>query len=226
MTEDRSIEKPRSRRADAWGPTSRRVAENLLELRKARGLSTLKLSVAMEELGQPVPASGITRIEKGDRRVDVDDLVAFALALNVSPNALFLPAKWDYEQVALTPNKSISSRTAWLWAEGRSPASDYGVSPAEIVVTSDSDEDEDAREAEYWAQREAYESLTHPPERRRAARHSANRAAKATSTAVDVLVSALSGDDKEAARHRLKAAKLQLRQLENEIAQIELEIDS
>lgn len=202
------------------------MAENLLKLRTARGQSTLKLSVAMEELGQPVPASGITRIEKGDRRVDVDDLVAFALALNVSPNALLLPPKWDYEQVNLTPEKAISTRTAWLWAEGRSPANDYGVSPEEVEVTSGTDEDEEAREAEYWAQREAYESLTHPPERRRAARHSANRAAKSASTAVDALVSALGGADEEAARHRLKAAKLQLRQLENEIAQIELEIES
>jgi hypothetical protein len=176
----------------------------------------------MDELGQPVPASGITRIEKGDRRVDVDDLIAFALALNVSPNALLLPARWDNDPVELTPNKSLSSRTAWLWAEGRAPANDYGVSPAEIVVTNDSDEDEAAVEAEYWAQREAYESLTHPPERRRSARHSANRAAKSASTAVDSLVSAVVDGDKEAAGRRLKAAKLQLQQLENEIAQIEL----
>jgi transcriptional regulator with XRE-family HTH domain len=200
------------------------VAENLLELRKARGQSTLKLSATMEELGQPVPASGITRIEKGDRRVDVDDLIAFALALNVSPNALLLPAKWDYEQVDLTPNVSISSRTAWLWAEGRAPANDYGVSPTELVVTPEEDEDE--QDSEYWAQREAYEALTHPPERRRSARHGANRAAKTTANAVDTLVNAVLSGDKEAASRRLKAAKLQLRQLENEIAQIELEIDS
>ncbi|WP_406462338.1 helix-turn-helix domain-containing protein [Streptomyces sp. NBC_01622] len=202
------------------------MAENLLELRKARGQSTLKLSAAMEELGQPVPASGITRIEKGDRRVDVDDLVAFALALNVSPNALLLPARWDYGQVNLTPNRSVSSRTAWLWAEGRSPANDYGVSPTEIVGMPDEDDDEDAKDSEYWTQREAYESLTHPPERRRAARHSANRAAKATTNAVDILVNAVLDGDKEAASRRLKAAKLQLRQLENEIAQIELELDN
>lgn len=202
------------------------MAKNLLDLRTARGLSTLRLSAAMKEIGQKVPASGITRIEKGDRRVDVDDLVAFALALNVAPNALLLPPTWSDEQVQLAPEVSLSAKTAWLWAEGRAPASSYG-SGDELSITDDTDEAaaaEEAEEAAYWRQREEYEALTHPPQRRRAARHGANRAAKATATTVDGLVSAVISGDKKAATRRLKDAELQLRQLETEIEKIKLEL--
>ena len=72
-------------------PASRAVAANLMRLRKAQRLTTTRLSAALDELGQPIHASGITRIEKGERRVDVDDLVALAKALNVRPEQLLMP---------------------------------------------------------------------------------------------------------------------------------------
>jgi transcriptional regulator with XRE-family HTH domain len=39
--------------------------------------------------------SGLTRIERGERRVDVDDLLALSVVLGVTPNRLLLP---DYPQ--------------------------------------------------------------------------------------------------------------------------------
>ena len=78
------------RRAVEVGATGRNVAENLLRLRKIRGLSTRRLSARLGEIGRPIPASGITRMELSERRVDVDDLVALAVALDVEPTQLML----------------------------------------------------------------------------------------------------------------------------------------
>lgn len=78
------------RRAVEVGAMGRNVAENLIRLRKVRGLSTRQLSVRLGEIGRPIPASGITRMEFSERRVDVDDLVALAAALDVEPSQLML----------------------------------------------------------------------------------------------------------------------------------------
>lgn len=79
------------RRAIEVGPVGRNVAENLLRLRTVRDLSTRQLSARLAELGRKIPASGITRMELGERRVDVDDLAVLAAALKVEPSQLMLP---------------------------------------------------------------------------------------------------------------------------------------
>lgn len=50
-----------------------------------------ELSRKLAEMGREIPPLGLRRIETGERRVDVDDLVALALALDLSPLALLLP---------------------------------------------------------------------------------------------------------------------------------------
>src|SRR6185437_4958271 len=62
------------------GPTGRRVAEAIRRIRRGpeQEISTAELSRRLTALGQPVPDTSITKTEQGTRRVDVDDLVAFA----------------------------------------------------------------------------------------------------------------------------------------------------
>ncbi|MDX3229400.1 helix-turn-helix transcriptional regulator [Streptomyces sp. ME19-01-6] len=206
-----------------WGPVSQQVAANLARLRKARGLSTTRLSAALKELGQHIPPTGITRIEKGERRVDADDLTALALVLNVSPLALLLPPEWSDEQIQLTSTMSLRARTAWLWAEGRTPANDWATGA--VQVTADDDEVEAAQEREFFKQREEYEALTHPPERRRAAQHPANTAADTASAMVGRLVRAVERGDRDAVARQLRITKNRLAQLQNAVEQIELEHD-
>jgi transcriptional regulator with XRE-family HTH domain len=103
------------------GPVGRTVIENIRQLRQARGLSYARLSAKLAELDRPIAVLGLRRIENGKRRVDADDLVALALALNVTPPALLLPrsvAAGD-EQVALTPAVACTAEDAWLWAGGQ-----------------------------------------------------------------------------------------------------------
>lgn len=67
------------------GPAGLRLMKNIKRIREGRGMSTTRLAAALEQLGQPIPATGITRIEKGQRRVDVDELIALAEVLDVDP---------------------------------------------------------------------------------------------------------------------------------------------
>lgn len=84
--------KARSGRLGATGETVRR---NIRWIRDARGMSGAELSQGIGRLGRPIPLLGIQRIEAGTRRVDVDDLMAIAVALGVSPSSLLMPLQHD-----------------------------------------------------------------------------------------------------------------------------------
>ncbi|WP_332758910.1 helix-turn-helix domain-containing protein [Streptomyces sp. MT206] len=115
-------EQQRGRRAIEAGPTGKTVADNLARLRKVRGFTTRQLSGLLERNGRPIPASGITRMEKAERQVTVDELVALAVALGVSPAALLLPlTPSGDEAVDVTGAGSASAADAWAWASSRRP---------------------------------------------------------------------------------------------------------
>lgn len=79
------------RKAIAIGAVGDQVRRNLLRLRTGRGLTVNQLASLCEKLGRKIPQSGLTRIELGERRVDVDDLLVLARALNVSYTQLIEP---------------------------------------------------------------------------------------------------------------------------------------
>ena len=83
-----------------------------------------ELSRHRAELGRPILASGITKIEQGTRRIDVDDLVALALALGVSPNRLLLDPDADDAELLLTDGRISTRRQSWDWATGAGPLLD------------------------------------------------------------------------------------------------------
>lgn len=105
------------------GPTSKRVAENIAHWRKVRGLQQRDLSQRMAEVGRPMLPTVISKIERGDRRVDIDDLVALSLALRVGLLRLLLPATSPDEPVELTDSVALSARDAWECLEGDKPHS-------------------------------------------------------------------------------------------------------
>ena len=74
------------------GPTGEHVAQTVGKFREARNLGYAALSRRLAALGRKIPPLALRRIEAGERRVDVDDLVALAVALDVTPLALLLPA--------------------------------------------------------------------------------------------------------------------------------------
>src|SRR5215216_5898212 len=70
------------------GLTGQAVARNLRRLRTQQELSLQDLSDRLAQVGRPILATGLSKIEQGTRRVDVDDLVAIAAALETIPSRL------------------------------------------------------------------------------------------------------------------------------------------
>lgn len=115
-------EQQRGRRAIETGPTGKTVAENLARLRKVRGLTTRQLSGLLERNGRHIPASGITRMEKAERQVNADELVALAAALRVNPSALLLPLTDEpAASIEITGVGAVSAVDAWDWLDGMRP---------------------------------------------------------------------------------------------------------
>ncbi len=129
------------------GPAGGQLAANVRALREDRRLNQPQLASRMEALGAGIHASAISKIEKRERRVDVDDLVALAVALDTTPNRLLLPGNAaETEIVQLTPEFSVSALDAWKWARGRRPLPVETAPPDRQILTREDRERLFARE--------------------------------------------------------------------------------
>jgi transcriptional regulator with XRE-family HTH domain len=131
------------------GPVARRVSANVHRLRKQDRMSLKGLSKRLGELGRWIPLNGVHGIEQGQRRVDVDDLVALALALKVTPNDLLLPdvRESGNAEIPLTSKVvAVSARAAWEWATFVD-SDEYG--RLRLTVTAPSDGSDSSTTAEY-----------------------------------------------------------------------------
>jgi len=100
------------------GHVAQSVATNVNSVRDRRGLSQQQLAARLGELGRPMQASAVAKIESGARRVDVDDLAALAVALNVAVARLLVPDGGEDELVFVVPAFSVPADSAWAWATG------------------------------------------------------------------------------------------------------------
>lgn len=87
-------------------------------------MSTYDIAARLADIGWPIAQTGVARIETGQRRVDVDDLLALASVLNVSPNRLTLPlnerALPDLTRTKYTVIGDVTATGSdvWKWATG------------------------------------------------------------------------------------------------------------
>lgn len=114
------------KKAIPLGPTGETVRANIQRLRKDQNLGYTKLArILKEEIDRPIPDLGLRRIEAGDRRVDVDDLMALAVALGVSPATLLMPAVdsvQPQDDVAATAVAvPVAAERLWEWLTAQSP---------------------------------------------------------------------------------------------------------
>ncbi|MDS2171456.1 helix-turn-helix transcriptional regulator [Nesterenkonia sp. CL21] len=86
-------------RGNPAGITNTHVATNIRTARQAIGMDLRTLSDGMAQAGRKLSPSGISKLEAGDRRVDVDDLTVIAYLLRTTPAALLTPPD---EQTTLT----------------------------------------------------------------------------------------------------------------------------
>ncbi|MFF8321733.1 helix-turn-helix domain-containing protein [Streptomyces bobili] len=70
------------------GPAGIRTARTIEILRTERGLAQRELAARVTAIGRPMSETMLSRIERAQRRCDIDDLVALAQALLVSPLVL------------------------------------------------------------------------------------------------------------------------------------------
>lgn len=70
------------------GPVGEALRHNIRRIREGRRITYVELSERLGNVGRPIPVLGLRRIERGERRVDVDDLAALATALSVTPAQL------------------------------------------------------------------------------------------------------------------------------------------
>lgn len=125
--------------------SGRAVAANVKRLRAARGMSLRALSEALGKVGRSLSQDAINKIENGSeegttkqiRRVDVDDLVALAIALGVSPATLLLPQ--DARGTAeVTGAGEVEATLAWRWMWCQEP-----------ILLPDGEEEADRAQVEF-----------------------------------------------------------------------------
>lgn len=115
-------------------PIGERVALNIKRLRDERGLTQPQLTQVLEQTGMKFARGAVSKIEKGQRQIDPDELVAFALALKTTPNELMFGVekrrdefsfgvKYDLERIriALTQDIEEEKVRVWKWAIGEEP---------------------------------------------------------------------------------------------------------
>lgn len=95
------------------GPTGQAVADNV---RRLRGdMQYVKLASRLAELGRPIPTLGLRKIESYERRVDADDLVALAAALDVSPVTLLMPSGVAVDEIVSVADTEFKAGVLWEW---------------------------------------------------------------------------------------------------------------
>jgi transcriptional regulator with XRE-family HTH domain len=106
------------------GPTARGVGETFAkrvrEVRERRGWTQQQLADRLRELGVPIDRTKVNRVETGARAVSIDDALAIAAALGVSPSVLFFPLA-SSEPVRLTPERVVAAEEGRRWFRGEQP---------------------------------------------------------------------------------------------------------
>lgn len=111
---------------DATGLT---VAANVRRIRERKGLSTYQLATELKKVGRPIAASAIGKIERAERRVTVDELMALAVVLDINPSTLlFPPNDRGVDEIELLPEGApdggplrFTAWKLWQWADGKEP---------------------------------------------------------------------------------------------------------
>ncbi|WP_211439288.1 helix-turn-helix domain-containing protein [Corynebacterium glutamicum] len=98
------------------GASGEAVRANVVRLREAQNLSYAEMTRQLTEIGRPIPELGLRNIERGQRKVDVDELVALAHVLGVAPVTLLMPNTKDGDELLdIAGFEAITARQLWNW---------------------------------------------------------------------------------------------------------------
>jgi transcriptional regulator with XRE-family HTH domain len=108
-----------SKRSVNLGPIGQIVRQQVARWRGAMSITGQELSDRIGNDVRPLGRSAISEIERGDRRVDVDDLIALAAGLRVSPAQLLMPIGQD--PVPLAGFGDVPAEIYREWVEHGTP---------------------------------------------------------------------------------------------------------
>ncbi|MFT4086768.1 MAG: helix-turn-helix transcriptional regulator [Gordonia sp. (in: high G+C Gram-positive bacteria)] len=124
----------RSKRANTLGPTGNTVRRNLITWRVRRDFTQTQLAERVSAQGRPMTRQALGDIELGRRRVDADDLVALAIALDITPGALLMPeTRRRLQEVRPTNETTVDAATLWYWLSNKTPLTNVEVAPEDVV---------------------------------------------------------------------------------------------
>jgi transcriptional regulator with XRE-family HTH domain len=100
------------------GPAGEVLAANIKRVREAQRLSYAELSRNLSDIGRPIPELGLRRIERGERRVDFDDLTALCYVLQICPVDLMVSKDATDEPYPVIPKRNFTSDSVREWIRG------------------------------------------------------------------------------------------------------------
>jgi transcriptional regulator with XRE-family HTH domain len=103
------------------GATGTTVADNIRRLRTGQNLPYTELAARLDRLGRPIPLLGLRKLETYERRIDADDLVALAAALQVSPATLLTPPTAGPDATVDTAVGPVRAGRWWDWLTADRP---------------------------------------------------------------------------------------------------------
>ncbi len=110
--------RPRKRRKPRSNSIGQVFARGLKAQREGQRLSQAELAKRLVELGHGMHQTAIAKIETNDRTVSLQDAMALAAALNVSP-AYLISGDYSMEKtVAVTHKLKVSPRQVRQWVRG------------------------------------------------------------------------------------------------------------
>jgi len=104
-------------RGNPPGRTNEHVASNLRRARHSIGVDLRELSARITQVGRKISPSALSKIETGDRRVDVDDLTALAYALETTPASLLTPTEGAQPPTGV-PDRFVPEEVQ-SWVQGK-----------------------------------------------------------------------------------------------------------
>lgn len=119
---------------EVWLSPSHVVAERVRHWRKERGLNQQQLAERLDEQGTPIGNTGLSRLERGERRVTVEDLCALARALHVSPALLLCPPDDTDLRVG---DRTIPQPYATAWVAGAAGLPDRESAATEYATANE-----------------------------------------------------------------------------------------
>ncbi len=100
------------------GPAGEVLAANIKRVREAQRLTYAELSRNLSDIGRPIPELGLRRIERGERRVDFEDLLALCYVFRICPVDLMVSRDAADEPYPLTSELKYESESVREWIRG------------------------------------------------------------------------------------------------------------